>query len=69
MAIGTCAYCICGGGFWSFSEVVPNPAIVASTPGRQLLRSPMAAISMGLIRVGWSSLSSVTSLPLPLVTM
>jgi hypothetical protein len=50
------------------SEVVPKPAIVDSTPGRQLPRSPVAAIGIGFIRDGWSSWRSVTSLPGPLVT-
>ena len=63
------AYRICVGGVEELSDVVPNPAIVAGTPGRQLERSLTAAISIGRIREGWSSCRSVTSLPVPLVAM
>ena len=69
MVIGTRAYRICVGGVEELSDVVPNPAIVADTPGRQLERSLTAAISIGRIREEWSSCRSVTSLPVPLVAM
>jgi len=50
-------------------EVAPKPAIVVSAPGFQLARSPTAAIFIGATLLGSASFISVTSLPVPFVTM